>query len=199
MRHLRFMISGLGLVIVFLGSGRAPMLAQEASPAASPAGCPTTTPEENADLVRRYVEEVYNQHNAARADDLLAEHFNRTNPARPHQNEPGNADDVARVQRSLDEFPDLSGTIDDLVAEGDEVWVLVTMRGTHQGAFADLGAAATGKRAEWSAVYIWRVECGLLVESRVVTDRLSEYRQLGIVTDDELATAGTPTVATPVP
>jgi hypothetical protein len=33
----------------------------------------------------------------------------------------------------------------------------------------------------------------------VVTDYLTMVRQLGIVTDEELATAGTPTVATPAP
>jgi hypothetical protein len=33
----------------------------------------------------------------------------------------------------------------------------------------------------------------------VVSDYLTMLRQLGIVTDEELATAATPTVATPVP
>ena len=180
---------GLGGV---LGSGGA----QDATPATD---CPTTTTEENKDLVRRYVEEVYNGHDPSRVDDFLADDFNRTNPARPHTNEPGNADDAARVERSLAEFPDLSGTIEDLIAEDDKVVVLLRFAGTHQGDFEDLGAAASGRPAEWTAVIIWRVACGQMAESWVVTDRLTEYRQLGIITDDELATVGDPTVATPGP
>jgi hypothetical protein len=58
---------------------------------------------------------------------------------------------------------------------------------------------ATGRAAEWSAVFIWRIECGKLAENWVVTDRLSQHRQLGIIIDEELATVHEPTVATPVP
>lgn len=200
MSRSALLVSGLMLALAtFFGAGRTSTWAQASTPAASPSSCATTTPEENIELVRRYVDEVYNAHDPAAADALLAEDFNRNNPARSHQNEPGNADDVARVQRSLDEFPDLSGSIDDIIASGDQVAALVTMRGTHQGDFADLGVAATGQPAEWQAAYFWRIECGLLAENWVVTDRLSEYRQLGIVSDDELADAESMTGATPVP
>lgn len=192
------LVLGLSLALASLfGSSQTPIRAQEATPAASSADCPTTTPEENTELVRRYIDEVYNAHDPAAADAFLAEDFNRNNPARPHQNEAGNADDVARVQRSLDEFPDLSGTIDNIIAQGDQVAALVTMRGTQQGDFADLGVAATGLTAEWQAAYFWRFECGLMAENWVVTDRLGEYRQLGIITDDELADAEA--AATPAP
>ena len=190
----------LGLLLALatlMGSGRTSIQAQEATPEASSSDCPATTPEENTELVRQYVDEVYNAHNPAAADAFLAEDFNRNNPGRPHQNEPGNADDVARVQRSLDEFPDLSGTIDAVIAQGDQVAALVTMRGTQQGDFADLGVAATGQVAEWQAAHFWRFECGLMAENWVVTDRLSEYKQLGIITDDELADAKA--MATPAP
>ena len=192
------LVLGLLLALATLvGAGRTSIQAQEATPGASSTDCPTTTPEENTELVRRYVDEVYNAHNPAAADAFLAEDFNRNNPARPHQNEPGNADDMARVQRSLDEFPDLSGTINAIIAQGDQVAALVTMRGTHQGDFEDLGVAATGQPAEWQAAYFWRFECGLMAESWVVTDRLSEYKQLGIIADDELADAEA--MATPAP
>jgi predicted ester cyclase len=77
--------------------------------------------------------------------------------------------------------------------------VLLRIRGTHEGNFADLGVPATGRQAEWNAGILWRVACGQLAENWVVTDRLTEYRQLGIITDDELTTAGTPTVATLAP
>jgi hypothetical protein len=46
---------------------------------------------------------------------------------------------------------------------------------------------------------VWRIACGTLAENWIVKDNLTMLRQLGIVTDDELATVGTPTVATPAP
>ena len=46
---------------------------------------------------------------------------------------------------------------------------------------------------------IWRVKCGQIVENWIVQDNLTMLRQLGTITDDELATVGTPTVATPEP
>jgi steroid delta-isomerase-like uncharacterized protein len=186
------------LVVVGTGvsaTGALPILAQDATPTA----CAATTPEQNIDLVRRYIEMVYVKHDPQAAAQFLADDFNRSNPARAHQNEPGTADDVARVQRSLSEFPDLSGTIDDIFASGDRVVVRLTVGGTQQGAFADLGAPATGRPAQWSMIVIWRIACGKLAENWVVADRLTELRHLGIVTDDELSTVGTPTVATPAP
>jgi predicted ester cyclase len=195
----RFVLVALAVVTLGIGArgDTSPLaVAQDATPAAE---CPATTPEENKDLVRRFVEEVYTQRDPSRVDAFLADDFNRTSPHRPHTNEPGNADDAARVERSLVEFPDYESTIEELIAEDDKVMVLMRIRGTHQGDFADLGVEATGRAAEWWSVIIWRVECGLLAENWVVTDRLTTYRHLGIITDDELATVGTPTVATPVP
>lgn len=184
------------LVAGSLGAAR-PGAAQDATPATT--ACPATTPEQNAALVRGYVEAVYLGHDPSRVGEFLADDFNRNNPARPHQNQPGTADDVARVQRSLTEFPDLSATIDDMIASDDMVVVRLTYRGTQQGEFADIGAPATGRQAEWQAIVIWRVECGKLAENWTIADRLVELRQLGIITDDELTTTGTPTGATPVP
>jgi steroid delta-isomerase-like uncharacterized protein len=188
------------VLAVALGGGDALRSgAQGATPVASPPACPATSPDENKTLVRRYVDEVYNAHDAAAADAFLAEDFNRTNPAHPYRNEPGTADDVARIAESFTDFPDTRATIEDLIAEGDRVVVRLRIDGTQQDDFEDIGAPATGRRASWETVVIWRVAGGELAENWVVSDRLSELRQLGIVTDDELATVGTPTVATPSP
>ena len=43
------------------------------------------------------------------------------------------------------------------------------------------------------------MKCGQIVENWIVQDNLTMLRQLGIITDDELTTVGTPTVATPEP
>ena len=44
-----------------------------------------------------------------------------------------------------------------------------------------------------------RVACSRIVEARNTSDGLGYRRQVGIITDDELRTVGTPTAATPAP
>ena len=56
--------------------------------------------------------------------------------------------------------------------------------------------------SEERAREVWvfaRVACGKVAEVWVLVDNLTMLRQLGIISDEELRDAGTPTVATPVP
>ncbi len=186
-------------MLVLSGSRNRLAATQGATPGASPPGCPTTTPDQNQDLVRRYWDEVYNGRQPERADAFLTDDFVRHNPGRPQRNEPGNADDVRRARENLTDFPDLRITIEDLVAAGDRVVVRLTWTGTQQAPLETWGAPATGHRASYELVAIYRVHCGQLAEQRVVADYLGLLRQVGVVTDDELRTVGTPTVATPTP
>ncbi len=59
-------------------------------------------------------------------------------------------------------FPDLSITVEDVMAEGDRVAARVTMRGTHMGEFQ--GIAPTGKRVEVKAIDMFRISKGKIVE-----------------------------------
>ncbi len=148
--------------------------------------CPSTTPEENADLVQRFIETVYIGHNPQALPNFYAEDFNRTNPARPHRNEPGLDDDIARVERSLREFPDMGAVIDEVIADENRVVLLLSYTGTQQGALEGWDTPATGRHASWNAVQVIRIECGKIVENIVVADRFSMFRQLGVISDEEL-------------
>ena len=200
----RVAVSGIGLlvgILVLMGlplsSGSQFAAIEGATPEASPSQCPVTTPDQNKDLVRRYWDEVYNNRQPERADAFLADDFVRNNPGRPQRNEPGNADDIGRSRENLADFPDLHITFEDLVAEGDQVVVRLTWTGTQQAPLEVWDAPATGRPASYELVAIYRVQCGQLAEQWVVADYLGLLRQLGVVTDDELQTVGTPTVATP--
>jgi hypothetical protein len=57
----------------------------------------------------------------------------------------------------------------------------------------------TGRPIAREAVAFARVACGRIAELWALPDNLTLLRQLGAVTDDELRTVGTPTVATPAP
>ncbi len=76
-------------------------------------------------------------------------------------------------------FPDLTGTIEDMVAEGDKVAVRATMRGTHQGEL--LGIPPTGRQVTVTLIDINRIEAGTFVERWAETDMLGLLHQLGAV------------------
>jgi predicted ester cyclase len=80
-------------------------------------------------------------------------------------------------------FPDFHGTIEDIVAEGDKVWIRVTYRGTHTGKY--LGLAPTGKKITFTAVQIYRIVAGKVVERVSVSDSLNFLKQLDVIEPTE--------------
>ncbi len=200
---LGFAVLGSLLVVlgaVAFGGGRPqPLDAQDASPAASPVDCPTPTREQNEALVRGYFEVAYNGREPSRVGEFLADDFVRRNINRPHDNQPGTADDDARVEENLQDFPDLRIGIEDVLVEGDKVMVRLSWTGTHSDPIEAWGAPATGRPTRYELIGVYRVACGRLAEQWLVVDYLTMLRQTGLITDDELATVGDPSVATPAP
>jgi predicted ester cyclase len=199
----QFVVCAVLFVAVLAGSAFAPgrfgpAAAHQATPAAA-TDCPTSTPEENEAVVQRYYDEVYNGQDLAVIDELLSDDFVRHNVAAPQDNQPGHADDKARVESWLSAFPDLQISIEDLYASPDTVVSYVLWSGTQDGPLPQWGAPATGRPMERESLVVWRIACGKLAENWIVQDNLTMLRQLGIISDEELATAGTPTVATPTP
>ena len=76
-------------------------------------------------------------------------------------------------------FPDIHVTIEDIIAEGDQVVVRNTWRGTHLGEFN--GIAPTGNPVEVTGIVIWRIVDGLIAERRACIDTLSLLQQLGVL------------------
>jgi steroid delta-isomerase-like uncharacterized protein len=70
-------------------------------------------------------------------------------------------------------FPDLSVTVENVVAEGDRVATRVIMRGTHRGEFQ--GIAPTGKRVEVRAMDMFRISEGKIVEHWGHADDPSDF------------------------
>lgn len=73
-------------------------------------------------------------------------------------------------------FANLRLPIFAIVAEGDRVAVLNSVRGTHQGDFA--GLKATGKTIDAMAFQLYRIKNGQLAEHWEVADFASIMRQL---------------------
>jgi predicted ester cyclase len=74
-------------------------------------------------------------------------------------------------------FPDAQYTIEELIAEGDQVVLRWTMRGTHRGEWR--GIAPTGKPVTNSGLSILRLRDGMRVEERVQSDQLGVMQQIG--------------------
>jgi steroid delta-isomerase-like uncharacterized protein len=75
-------------------------------------------------------------------------------------------------------FPDIRIIINDMVAEGDKVAVLVNWKATHQGEY--MGIPPTGKKIDIAVAMIIKIVGGRWVEFWNVTDiRLAQ--QLGVI------------------
>jgi C-1 hydroxylase len=82
-------------------------------------------------------------------------------------------------------FPDWIEIIEDIIADGDKVWVRFTGIGTHKGEW--LGLAPTGKKMTMKAVQIWRIVDGKVVAKESIGDLLDAFKQLGIIEYTEKA------------
>jgi len=84
-------------------------------------------------------------------------------------------------------FPDWIETIDDIIAEGEKVWVRFTGTGTHKGEWR--GLAPTGKKITFSGVQIWRLVDGKVVSKDSIIDLLDVLKQLRVIEYTENAKA----------
>ncbi len=121
--------------------------------------------EENKALVRRQIEDVWNNGNR----DAMLTYWDEIPAA-----------DLLHGHTLLHSaFPDFHITIEDMIAGGDKVVTRMLFHGTHQGSF--FGIPPTGKHVEWGAIRIYRIAEGKLVETWAMQDRLGLMQQLGAV------------------
>ncbi|MET9632397.1 ester cyclase [Lentzea sp. NPDC006480] len=76
-------------------------------------------------------------------------------------------------------FPDIEVTIEDVVAEGDEVVYRNRVTGTHRGEYR--GLPPTGRSVDYAEIFIVRFAGGRIAEIWGVVDVFSQLRQLGVI------------------
>jgi steroid delta-isomerase-like uncharacterized protein len=128
--------------------------------------------EANKALIRAHYDSTGNAYRPSVIDRQVAADF--VDHAQPDAGGPEAVKAQARALRAA--FPDLSVTIEDLVAEGDLVAVRATWRGTHQGSFR--GVPPIGRRVELCCMAFWRVAGGQIRESWNLIDLPTLMRQL---------------------
>ena len=130
----------------------------------------------NKALVRRFVEQVISQGNLAVVDELVAGDYVYHGPGM----QVGGPDGLKQLFTMLRAaFPDWQETLEDLIADGDEVVFRVTGHGTHQGEF--MGLPPTGKRVTVAGIDLVRIEAGKLSEHWANFDQLGLLQQLGAI------------------
>jgi steroid delta-isomerase-like uncharacterized protein len=136
--------------------------------------------EGNEAFVRRYWQEASARGVLAVIDDYFAPDVVAHPPASASP-EPIRGRDAWKQFTSTQwgAFPDLTGTVEDVVTEGDRVAVRLTARGTHTGPL--MGLPPTGKSVSFAGMEIFRVTGGKIVESWGQFDALSLLRQLGAI------------------
>jgi steroid delta-isomerase-like uncharacterized protein len=136
--------------------------------------------EESKALVRRLVDEVWNKGDLAVFDELYAPDFLFHDPGLPHVRT--REEDKHWIAGILRAFPDFHITIDDVVAEGDQVAVRLTARGTNTGDMAaPRSHPATGKQVTITGIAIARIADGQFAEIWHQVDWLGMFQQLGLI------------------
>ena len=129
----------------------------------------------NKKLARDYIDQVFNQHNPAKAADFV------TSDVVWHGGGLGNitgADNLAGLLESfIGALPDLYAAEQDIIAENDLVLVRLVVTATVKGTL--LGVPADGKPVRWDAYDVYRVTDGKISEEWAGDDIATIMTQIG--------------------
>jgi predicted SnoaL-like aldol condensation-catalyzing enzyme len=132
--------------------------------------------EKNKQVVREFYEEVFRKRNLNAVDRFMHADYIQHNP------------DANQGMAGFLEFhigffaaiPDFCATINQIVAEGDLVYVYNTITGNHTGE-GFLGYPPTGNRIRFDAVDMFRLRDGKLCEHWDVADTRALFSQVGAI------------------
>jgi predicted ester cyclase len=136
--------------------------------------------EQNQAALRQVIAEAFNKGNYS----ILRDHFNPDFVEHQfglHATIEGMQGDIQFLRNA---FPDFNLTIEDMVAQGDQVWVRMIARGTNLGGFM---GPPNGKSFEIAVFDVVRFEDGKIVEHWGSPDRFALLAQLGLLPQPQLA------------
>ena len=140
--------------------------------------------DENKKIARRLVEEGWNKGREEALHEMMSTKCRVHDPVFPSL-APGIDSYKEHIRNCRSGFPDLKFTIEDSIAERNEVVHHWKAHGTHRATF--LGMQATNKSATVSGTTIYRMERGKVAEMWVDWNLLSLLEQLGLAAKSQPA------------
>ena len=135
--------------------------------------------EENKVLVRRELEEIFNEGKLDLADELLASDYVVHDSAQPESVR--GIEGFKQLRASYhNASSDVRTTVNDMIAQDDKVVTRWTTRGTHDKGEM-LGVSPSGKHIEVTGITVNCISEGKIAEDWTVWDSLGLLRQLGAV------------------
>ena len=149
--------------------------------------------EQNKAIVRRWFEEGWDTGNLDVADELFADDYvhHEPDPYLAEINGPEHARQHHTTHRRG--FPDLQVTIEDVLAEDDDVVVRWTAHGTHADTFH--GVPATGNLVQIMAISWYHLKNGKITESCGGWDTFSLMQAMALLPRREPTSQPVPSVA----
>lgn len=133
--------------------------------------------EQNKTVVRRIVEEHWNKKNAALVSELFASNVSLDTPDGVLTGLEGAS---FLLQAYATAFPDFRLSIDDLLADGNQVVLRWTFTGTHRGPLADIPASGRQVRVP-RGIAIFRIDAGKVDRGHLAWDKYALLQQLGVL------------------
>jgi predicted ester cyclase len=135
--------------------------------------------EENKALTRRVIEEANSKGNLDMVDEFIASDYVLHTPTAPTGEVRGTEGYKQLISMQRSAAPDLNFTVEDQIAEGENVVTRYSASGTHQEEFMD--AAPTGNQVTTTGIVISRIVDGKIVEEWFEWDVLGLMQQLGAI------------------
>jgi steroid delta-isomerase-like uncharacterized protein len=135
----------------------------------------TGSKDRNKEVVRKLFEEILNTGKLELLNQLFSEEY-----VGPRGK--GAAGFAQSIHSVILAFPDIKWTIEDTIAEADEVMVRWSWTGTNAGSFD--GFPPSNKQVTHNAISIFQFSGDKISKGWMQTDRLSFYQQIGVISSD---------------
>ncbi|MGA7670686.1 MAG: ester cyclase [Nitrolancea sp.] len=142
--------------------------------------------QESLNLVHRFVE-ICNSKQFNDLDELLSADYVHHDPNLPPELQRGLPAYKQAITMMFGAFPDLIGSVEDVVSDGDKVVTRLRWQGTHLGDL--MGIPASGNRVDFSMIEIQRVAGGKIVEGWAQFDAMGMMQQIGAMPSPQQASA----------
>jgi steroid delta-isomerase-like uncharacterized protein len=130
----------------------------------------------NKEVVRKLYEQSLSKRNLELLRDLVSEDYVGV---RGIKGAAGFQEPIVPVIKA---FPDIQWNIEELIGEGDKVFVQWKLQGTHTGQWQHY--AITGKTITNDGMAVFELKDGKIVNGKVLTDRLDFLQQIEALPQD---------------